>query len=106
MHFEVQRMQDGDYKTIATLPAANNSTETLTYTAVDTDFDNAINYYVLKQVDIDGQFEIFGPVTVDNSKQRILIKTINMMGQECDPSTQSGTFIEIYDDGSMKKVIK
>ena len=106
MHFEVQRMQDGDYKTIATLPAANNSTEILTYTAVDTYFDNAINYYVLKQVDIDGQFEIFGPVTVDNSKQRIVVKTINMLGQECDPSTQSGTFIEIYDDGSMKKVIK
>lgn len=106
MQFEVQRMQDSSYKTIATLPAAFNSTETLTYTFVDREFDNAINYYVLKQIDTDGCFEIFGPVTVDNSKQRVVIKTINMMGQECDPSTQSGTFIEIYDDGSMKKVIK
>lgn len=106
MHFEIQRMQDGDYKSIATLPAANNSTEILTYTAIDTDFDNAINYYVLKQVDIDGQFEIFGPISIDNSKQRVVIKTINMMGQECDPDTESGVFIEIYNDGTMKKVIK
>ena len=106
MLFELQRLQDGEYKTIAVIPAANNSNTILTYTFLDTKFENAINYYVLKQVDNDGIFKTFGAIAVDNSKRKIVVKTINMMGQECDPETQSGVFIEIYNDGTMKKVIK
>ena len=105
-HYEIQRMQDGDFKTISQIPAAGNSTELLTYTFVDNEFDSQINYYQIVQYDNDGYFEIYGPISVDNSKQRVVVKVVNMLGQPCDPQFESGAYIEIYDDGTMKKVIK
>jgi len=105
-HYEIQRMQDSDFKTISQIPAAGNSTELLTYTFVDNEFDSQINYYQIVQHDFDGYFEIYGPISVDNSKQRVVVKVINMLGQPCDPQFESGAYIEIYDDGTMKKVIK
>jgi hypothetical protein len=105
-HYEIQRMQDGDFKTITTISAAGNSTELLTYTFVDNEFDSQINYYQIVQHDFDGYFEIYGPISVDNTKQRVVVKVINMLGQTIDPQFESGAYIEIYDDGTMKKVIK
>jgi hypothetical protein len=58
------------------------------------------------QYDNDGYFEIYGPISVDNSKQRVVVKVVNMLGQTIDPQFESGAYIEIYDDGTMKKVIK
>jgi hypothetical protein len=105
-YYEIQKMQNGIFKTIAQTPAAGNSNELLTYTFVDNDFDPQINYYQLVQHDNDGYFETFGPISVDNTKQRVVVKVINMLGQTIDPQFESGSYIEIYNDGTMKKVIR
>lgn len=87
--------------------AAGNSNTVMTYMFLDNDFEPVINYYQITQVDKDGQFKVYGPIMVNNSlKQKTIIKTVNMMGQECTPNTIQGIYFEVYDDGTMKKVYK
>ena len=40
--------------------------------------------------------------------QKIIVKFINLRGQEIDPTTlpATGVYIEVYDDGTMKKVYR
>ena len=87
--------------------AAGNSNTVMTYMFLDNDFEPVINYYQLTQVDKDGQFKTYGPIMVNNSlKQKTIVKTVNMMGQECSPGLIQGIYFEVYDDGTMKKVYK
>ena len=56
-YFEVQRSTDGyHYQTITMVAAANNSSSTLNYSTVDQDPTNGLNFYRLKQVDLDGSY--------------------------------------------------
>lgn len=55
--FEVERSTNGkDFKVIATIRAAGNSTLTQNYSAIDNNPENGNNYYRLRQVDLDGKF--------------------------------------------------
>jgi hypothetical protein len=86
-------------------PAAGNSTTEQTYAFIDNDFEQTINYYRLTQVDRDGQFKIYGPIAIDNSSERKIVKILNSIGQEVQ-SFSSGLYFEVYDDGTLKKVYK
>ena len=109
-HYIIERSTTGEFglnSVIGQTLAAGNSTVENTYVLVDNDFEPTINYYRLTQVDVDGQYKIYDPILVDNTvKQKIVIKTVNMMGQECIPNAQRGMYLEVYDDGTMKKVWK
>lgn len=57
-HFHLQKSTDGyNFQTINTLSGAGNSSSTLRYQSFDYNPVNGLNYYRLKQVDFDGQFE-------------------------------------------------
>ncbi len=57
-HFEVERSADAQQWTrIGTVPGAGNSNDHLDYSLDDNDPLPGINYYRLKQVDYDGQYE-------------------------------------------------
>lgn len=107
-YYLIERSTTGEFtenSVIAEKSAAGNSVETLTYAFVDNSFTSAINYYQITQVDVDGKFKIYGPIAIDNSvfdKRRI--KLINSLGQEVFEVTTSGIYIEVYDDGSIKKI--
>jgi len=111
-HFELQKSRDGEnWTTIATLNAAGNSTDNIDYSVTDYNVDPTINYYRLKQHDNDGVYEIFGPIVIDNTNlktTKVIVKYINLRGQEIDPSqfTSTGVYIEVYDDGTMKRVYR
>lgn len=109
-YYWIERSTTGEFtekSIIGQKLAAGNSNTEMTYTFIDNDFDPTINYYQITQVDIDGQFKIYGPIMINNSlKQKTIIKTVNMMGQECVPNAVRGIYFEIYDDGTMKKVYK
>lgn len=66
-HFIVERSVNGfDWKELGTSAAAGMSTNSITYEMFDADargYD--LLYYRLKQVDMNGQFETFGPVTAN-----------------------------------------
>lgn len=68
-YFNIQRSFDGiNFETIAFVDGAGNSNSYLKYAYVDEDIlPVEILYYRLKQVDMDGQFEYFGPVAIEKS---------------------------------------
>lgn len=109
-YYLIEKSTTGEFtekSTIGQLLAAGNSTTEMTYTFIDNDFEPVVNYYRIAQVDIDGQFKIYGPILIDNTiKQKTVVKTINTMGQECVPNAVRGMYFEVYDDGTMKKVYK
>lgn len=105
-HFILERSTDGlEWRTIETVTAAGNSTEKLIYNSIDASYPATLNYYRLLQYDIDGQFATYGPIAIDNNKTNRIIRTVNLMGQEVD-ATAKGICIEVYEDGTMKKVLR
>lgn len=105
-HFILERSDTGEFTendVIAIIDGAGNSTEIINYSYRDFDAPKKINYYRLSQVDFDGNFKQYGPISVDNRDNRIVIKYINLLGQEINSST-SGVLFEVYEDGSVKRV--
>jgi hypothetical protein len=57
-YFEIEKSADGmNFNTIGKMLASGNSTQAVSYYFTDTDPQGGINYYRLKQVDIDGLFK-------------------------------------------------
>ena len=106
-HFDLESSVDGEnWRKITTIPSAGNSTEELKYSYIDYNL-NELTYYRLQQFDIDGKFESYGPIVItrDGTNKKI-VKYINLMGQEVKPENVHGIIIEIYDDGTMRKITK
>jgi len=106
-HFILERTTTGDFTendVIHITAGAGNSTQLLDYNFVDTDAPAAINYYRLTQVDHDGNFKQYGPISVDNRPHKFIVRTINLIGQLVTEEYR-GVVIVIYDDGtSVKKL--
>ena len=106
-YFSIQRSSDGyDWRNITSVKAAGNSNEELKYSFIDSYMNNGYVYYKLIQYDFDGKSKEYGPISLYYSPiGKKVVKYINSMGQEVDPSTK-GIIFEVYDDGTMKKIIK
>ena len=64
--FDIQRSADGrDWQSLAFVPGAGTAQETQSYTYIDERPLPVLNYYRLKQIDFDGQFEYSKIVSVD-----------------------------------------
>lgn len=64
-YFELLKAEDkNEFKTIANVKGAGNSTSPNSYSFTDFNPFTGINYYQLKQVDIDGKSETFNPIAV------------------------------------------
>lgn len=100
-YFSLETSTDGIYWfQIGNIIAAGNSNQHIDY-SYDHQFTClCYNYYRLKQVDFDGNYEYFGPISIDNS---VYIKKIarltDLMGREI-PMDSRGMVIEIYEDGT------
>lgn len=105
--FALQSSYDGEtWREIAIKDAAGNSVEEIKYSFIDYN-QKELTYYRLVQVDIDGIYDIYGPISVTKSfNNKQIVKYVNLMGQEVNPLTTTGLVIEVYSDGSSKKVIR
>lgn len=66
--FEIQRSYDGSqYKTIGFVQGAINSSISRAYSFDDKELAQQVNYYRLKQIDLDGAFKYSDIVTLKNS---------------------------------------
>lgn len=107
-YFELMQSTDGiNWESINKTPAAGNSTQKLIYKSfakLDRIYTNY--YYKLLQFDSDGSLREYGAILVRNdySEKRIL-KYVNMLGQDVSLS-YTGIIIVIYEDGTMKKIIR
>jgi len=106
-HFEVQVSQNGEtWNTIATHPSATNSNTKNIYHVTESAPNASLNYYQLVQHDIDGNYKVYGPILIDNTnKIRHVVRVLNLLGKEAMP-TESGLLLEVYDDGTAKKIIR
>lgn len=65
-HFEVERSTDGrNFFPVGRVESMGNYEGLTNYDFVDETVTSGVNYYRLRQVDFDGGFEYFGPVTVN-----------------------------------------
>lgn len=111
-HFNVQKSLDGkEWFNIVTINAAGNSNTAIDYNIIDYAVDPIVNYYRLQQYDLDGVYDTFEPIAIDNTNInsiKTIVKYINLNGQEINPDKINihDVYIEIYSDGTMKKIIK
>ena len=105
-YFSLESSTDGEtWREIAKRAAAGNSTQDIKYFWIDYT-QKELTYYRLVQFDIDGKFEVYGPISVGKTTSKKVVKYINSMGQEINPLTTTGLVIEVFEDGSTKKVIR
>jgi hypothetical protein len=65
-YFQLETSLDGlNWDILQTIPAAGFSQELLNYSAIDLDAARKQKYYRLKQVDFNGDFEMYGPLKAD-----------------------------------------
>ncbi len=105
-YFSLESSTDGEtWREITKKQAAGNSTEDIKYSWIDYT-QKELTYYRLVQFDVDGKFEIYGPISVGKTASKKVVKYINILGQEINPLTTTGLVIEVFEDGSTKKVIR
>ena len=103
-YFEIQRSIDVvNWETIRTVTGAGNSNRQMSYSIKDKNPIIGQSYYRLTQTDYDGKNKVFRPIAIQVfGEEKILEKTINLMGQEVNDS-YDGIIIEVYTDGTYVK---
>ena len=106
-YFLLERSVDGEqWDYVGTTKATGNSTQVVNYLYVDNFRFNGFVYYKLNQFDFDGMFKTYGPISINNTfTNKKVIKYINLIGQEVNSDTK-GFIFEVYEDGTMKKIIR
>lgn len=108
-YFTLERSVDGtNWEEITKIVAVGQSTNEESYSYLDYSFNRGVvNYYRLSQTDFDGTREYFQIVSIHNTNtDKNIVKLINLSGQEIDEINATGVYIEVYDDGTMKKVVR
>ena len=106
-YFLIQRSIDGyEWRSVGQKESAGNSNGIIEYSYVDQFKNNLAVYYRLQQYDFDGQYKTYGPIVITNYQtDKKIVKYVNLLGQEVG-SDSKGVIIEIYDDGTMRKIIR
>ena len=106
-YFLLERNVEGlSWVGIANIEGSGNSNSVNHYSFDDYTYLNSRNFYRLTQVDFDGNYEIFNVITIDNSiTTKTLIKVVNIMGQEVK-TNHKGLVIEMYTDGTTRKIFR
>jgi hypothetical protein len=110
-HFNLLHSEDGEtWNVIGTVEGSINSTVPIEYTYKHTNIKPILNYYKLQQYDINGVYEIFGPISINNINltEKFVVKYLTLLGQEIDfdQAVVLGVYIEVYNDGSIRKIVK
>jgi len=103
-YFILERSDNGyDWSEISRISASGNSNNLIQYMYVDDSFEGNWNYYRLKQYDLDGIWEMFGPIVQYSlSKNLEIIKIYNLLGKEVDENYKGFVIVE-YENGKLTK---
>jgi len=107
-YYLIERSTNGEFdenSVIGRVGAAGNSSEVFAYTYTDSTPPQSINYYKLIQVDINGDYQEYGPISVDNRKLLKVIYLTDMLGRKVREDSK-GFLFEIYEDGTTKTVFR
>lgn len=109
--FIIERSADGkNWKTLGVIPGHFNSTITRNYYFTDNSPSDILNYYRLKQTDVDNRFEYFKMIFIDNRNlDTPKIQSVNdLLGNnygQTIPTGYRGVLILKYDNGTCKKIV-
>jgi len=102
--FELYSSFNGvEFNRVTKIIGAGDSNTPISYEYNDYQNCNGTIYYKLKQVDYNGNFEEFGPIALNCSQSKKVLKICNILGQEVTNSYQ-GVKIYFFDDFSIEKV--
>ena len=108
-YFIVERSENGqDFSEIARIDGAGNSSNTINYFTMDTDFNKTVLYYRLKLISFNGEVTFSDIASVDMSQLQnhgVIVMTVNSLGQEVNESAK-GIVFDIYSDGTSVKRIQ
>ena len=106
-YFSIERSVDGyDWREVGQKESAGNSNEIINYSYVDLFTNFSTVYYRLQQYDFDGEYKTYGPIVITNYQtDKKIVKYVNLLGQEVGVDSK-GIIIEVYDDGTMRKIIR
>jgi hypothetical protein len=106
-YFMIERSVDGNnWKSVVTKPGVGNSNTITNYSHNDSYHNIGIVYYRLYQFDFDGNYKVYGPISVNRLEvNKTIVKITNLLGQEVDQSTK-GVIILLYEDGSTEKIFR
>lgn len=108
-YFTVERSINGiDWDSIAQVDGNGTTSTYHYYSTADLTAPFGYIYYRLKQVDYNGQFEIFPIKSVYKPfKERNIVMMVNILGQQINDLNEfTGLYFIIYDDGTSEKEIK
>lgn len=103
--FDIEHGTNGtDWTVIGTVKGAGNSSVMTSYEFKDLRFSIGINYYRLKQIDYDGQYEYVGILSISNITKvnKEILRITDILGREVELS-HPGLKIIFYNDGSLVK---
>jgi hypothetical protein len=106
-HFELLNSTDGkNWVSTGSVPAAGCTESVMNY-SFEHDPKPVINYYRLKQYDLDGSYLIYTKtITIDNrEEQKEIVGYYNVLGQEITEDTP-GVQIILFSDGTKVKTFK
>lgn len=104
--FDIEYSTDAiEWTTVGVIKSAGFSSTTITYKYDHNNTYLGYSYYRLKQVDLDGKFEIFNVVSVYNGHvDKVPVAYYDMNGTRIyDHRTYPGIYIVLYDDNSIDK---
>jgi len=105
-YFTIERSVNGiNWEVVDMVNGQGTTTQQSNYELLDTRPFTGISYYRLKQTDYDGDYSYssLAAVTV-SGEPRKLMKVVNAIGQEVQPTTP-GLIIYLFDDGSSEKFV-
>ena len=110
-HFNLLHSEDGEtWNVINTVNGSLNSMLPIEYSFKHTGIKPIVNYYKLQQYDINGVYEIFKPILINNINltEKFVVKYLTLLGQEIDfdQAVAIGVYIEVYNDGSIRKIVR
>lgn len=103
-YYELYRSIDAkNWGLIAIVSSSGGKNTPSYYYFQDYMYSSTINYYRLRQVDFDGNYEYFHIIAIDNSiKGAKLMYRVNIYGQKL-PEEHKGLVLEYFDNGKIYK---
>ncbi len=102
-YFEIEVSSDAqNWKSIDKINGSVDSHSEITYNYKDNNFSKGLNYYRLKQVDVNGSYKYHGIIYINNSVTYNVIKRLTILGTEISEGYE-GIYIEVDDMGVYRK---
>lgn len=106
-YFTVERSVNGiDFDQVGIHIGAGTTLNESVYSLIDANYIEVVNYYRLKQTDLDGAFIYSDIISIDNRvNAKSIVKTINLLGQEVN-SNYKGAVIIVYSDNTVLRTVQ